>query len=60
MLFNNELNKVKTSSDCITCLYFDKKLKKCNGIGKVCFEYDGKTKTMIDPITKLPIKKENI
>lgn len=56
MLYNVELKKVKTSSDCITCLYFDKKLKKCKGIGKACFEYDDKTKTVFDPVTKLPIK----
>lgn len=56
MLYNVELKKVKTSSDCITCLYFDKKLKKCNGLGKCCFEYDEKTKTVFDSVTKLPIK----
>jgi hypothetical protein len=56
MLYNKELKKVKASSDCITCQYFDKKLKKCNGIGKNCFEYDVKTKTAFDPITKLAIK----
>jgi hypothetical protein len=58
MLYNIKLKKVKKSSDCITCLYFDKKKKKCNGIGKNCFEYDPKTRTAIDPITKLPIKFE--
>ena len=56
MLYNKELNKVKASSDCITCFYFDKKTKKCNGIGKNCFEFDAKTQTIFDPITKLPIK----
>lgn len=56
MLYNKNLKKVKASSDCITCPNFDKKLKKCNGIGKVCFEYDEKTKTIFDSITKLPIK----
>lgn len=56
MLYNKELKKVKASSDCITCQYFNKKLKKCNGIGKNCFEYDVKTKTAFDPITKLAIK----
>lgn len=56
MLYNKELKKVKASSDCIACQYFDKKLKKCNGIGKNCFEYDVKTKTAFDTITKLPIK----
>ena len=56
MLYNKELKKVQTNADCITCTYFDKKKKKCNGIGKNCFEYDEKTKTAIDTITKLPIK----
>lgn len=38
------------------CQWFDKDKKKCIGIGKVCFEYDAKTNTCIDPKTKLPIK----
>lgn len=56
MLYNKNLRKVQTKVDCQTCQYFDKKKKKCNGIGKVCFEYDEKTRTCFDPITKLPIK----
>ena len=56
MLYNKDLKKVQASSHCITCPHFDKKNKKCNGIGKNCFEYDPKTRTAIDPITKLPIK----
>lgn len=56
MLWNKELKKVKASSQCITCFYFDKKTKKCHGFGKNCFEYDAKTKTVIDNITGLPIK----
>lgn len=56
MLYNNERKKIQTNSDCLTCVHFDKKKKKCNGIGKVCFEFDMKTRTMIDPVTKLPIK----
>ena len=43
MLFNKNSHKVQASSDCITCPHFDKKNKKCNGIGKNCFEYDPKT-----------------
>lgn len=58
MLYNKNLKRVQASSDCITCQHFDKKKKKCNGIGKNCFEYDPKTRTAIDPITKLPIKFE--
>lgn len=56
MLYNIKLKKVKASSQCITCFYFDKNTKKCNGFGKNCFEYDAKTKTILDPITGLPIK----
>jgi hypothetical protein len=56
MLYNNNLKKVQASSDCITCPNFDKKEKKCLGIGKICLEYDPKTKTAIDTVTKLPIK----
>lgn len=56
MLYNKDLKKVQTSSDCITCPHFDKKLKKCLGIGKNCFEFDPKSRVAIDPITKLPIK----
>lgn len=42
--------------DCQTCEFFDKKKKRCNGIGKNCFEFDPKTRTAFDPITHLPIK----
>jgi len=56
MLYNKNLKKVQTKVDCQTCQYFDKKKKKCNGIGKMCFEYDEKTRTCFDPITRLPIK----
>jgi len=56
MLYNNENKKVKQAIDCLVCSYFDKKKKRCvGGIGKVCFEYDPKTHTIIDPKTKLPI-----
>lgn len=57
MLFNIDTGEIKKSIDCFTCPFFDKKLKKCNGIGKTCFEYDQKTMTIIDPVTGLPLKK---
>lgn len=57
MLYNKNLKKVMASSDCITCPHFDRKNKKCNGIGLICFEYDSKTKTAYDPVSKLPIKE---
>lgn len=56
MLFNVKNRKPQTNINCLTCPYFDKKNKKCKGIGKACFEYDEKTKTIYDPITHLPIK----
>lgn len=56
MIYNIKKKKVKKSVDCLTCPYFDREKKKCNGIGKICFEYDEKTRTIIDPITKLPLK----
>lgn len=58
MLFNIEKDAVKTMVDCLECKAFDKKLKKCNGIGKICFEYDEKTQTLYDNITKLPMHKK--
>lgn len=57
MLYNNEKKQIKVATDCLTCTFFDKKLKRCvGGLGKNCFEYDPKTHTAIDPKTKLPIK----
>ena len=56
MLYNKDLDKVQASSHCITCSHFDKKTKICKGLGKVCFEYEPKTKTIFDPVTGLPIR----
>ena len=56
MLYNRELKQVQKSTQCISCAYFDKRKKKCNGIGKNCFEYDPITQTCLDPITRLTIK----
>ena len=56
MLYNIELNKVQKTKHCLTCKHFDRKYKKCNGLGKNCFPYDPKTRVVVDPITKLPIK----
>ena len=56
MLYNIKDKELKTMNNCVKCAYFDNKTKICNGIGKVCFEYDKKTQTIIDTITKLPIK----
>lgn len=56
MLYNIKNKKIKKSIDCLKCEYFDKYNKKCVGIGKRCFEFDEKTRTIIDPITKLPMR----
>ena len=56
MIYDIDNKKIHNALDCLDCPYFDKKLKKCGGIGKRCFEYDEKTRTIIDPITKLPLK----
>lgn len=56
MLYNKEKQKIQSTVDCQTCQYFDKRKKKCKGLGKNCFEYDAKTQTAIDPVTKLPIR----
>lgn len=58
MLYNKSLKKVQTNIDCLKCQYFDMNNKKCKGIGKNCFEFDPKTRTAIDPVTKLPIRLE--
>lgn len=56
MLINKETKQIQKMVDCMDCEHFDKVEKKCKGLGKKCFEYDKKTGTAIDPITKLPIK----
>ena len=58
MLYNISKEKVWKNVDCLTCEYFDADLKKCFGFGKNCVEYDPKTKTAIDPVTKLPLKRK--
>ena len=56
MLYNKFTKRPQVMVDCQTCEFFDKKKKRCNGIGKNCFEFDPKTRTAFDPITHLPIK----
>ena len=56
MILNIKKNKIQTPLDCLDCEYYDKQLKKCTCYGKICFEYDPLTKTILDPKTKLPIK----
>ena len=59
MLYNIEKKKIKTATTCIDCPYLDKALHRCEGIIKCCFEYDAVTKTIIDGVTKLPLKVGN-
>ena len=56
MLYNHGLGKVQKPTQCITCPYFNQTLKKCEGLNKNCFLYDDKTQTIIDGVTKLPLK----
>lgn len=57
MLYNIEKNRPKRDSDCLSCQYFNAEQNCCNGMNKNCFAYDKKTGTLIDGITKLPLKK---
>lgn len=58
MLFNIEKKQIKNTTHCLECKHYDKQYNKCSGIGKVCFEYDDKTQTILDPITQMPLKVE--
>lgn len=60
MIWNLKENKEKSSSQCVCCSFFDKKLKTCNGFGKKCFEIDPKTKVLIDPKTGLGMSENQI
>lgn len=60
MLYNKEKGKIQTDKDCLSCEYFDRRLKRCNGINKNCFEFDEKTNVAIDGVTGLPLKLNNI
>ena len=62
MLYNIEKKKIQNALLCAKCPHQDKKTLDCNGLNKACFEYDEKTDTIIDGVTKLPLnlnKKEN-
>ena len=52
MLYNTKTQAVKKSTDCLACEFWDTALKKCSGLGEVCFEYDPKTNKIIDAKTK--------
>lgn len=56
MLYNIEKKKTRTMLDCGSCPHFNKGTFRCEGLNKCCFEYDPKTKTIIDGVTKLPLK----
>lgn len=55
MIYNRTTKKTQKATDCSVCQYYDRRYKKCNGIGKNCFEYDDKTMLAVDPVTKLTI-----
>lgn len=54
MLYNVKEKKLINSVMCEKCEY--KEGIKCKGIGKCCFLYDEKTGTLVDPLTRKPIK----
>lgn len=56
MLYNINEKKKQNLIMCFDCKEFDSKLKKCNGLNKTCFEYDEKTNTIIDGVTKMPVR----
>lgn len=58
MFYNKSKSRIKQSTDCICCEFFDKKKKKCKGFGINCFEFDAITNVAVDPVTKLPITFE--
>lgn len=58
MLYNIEKKQIKDNSHCLECKFFDKNTHKCSGIGKVCFEYDKSTDTIIDNTTGLPLNRK--
>ena len=58
MLYNKDLKKIRTNTMCLDCENFDKSTKKCNGLGKTCYGYDPLTRTIFDPMTKMPLKKD--
>lgn len=62
MLYNLKENKPKTSTLCMTCEYYDKKLKKCNGLDKICFEMDklGNLRTRAGLIIKKEKQKNDL
>lgn len=56
MIYNLREQRIKRATDCVSCPYFDKTTKKCMGMNKNCFLYDEKTHTIVDGVTKLPLK----
>lgn len=39
MLYNIQLQKLRTITDCFSCPAYNKELKICEGIGKICIEW---------------------
>lgn len=59
MLYNKQLKRNTTSVDCLTCKCYNKKEKKCEGLGIICNEIDPFTNTLMDAVTGLPIDIKN-
>lgn len=56
MIYNIKLDRVIGNADCFNCEHFNKQTLNCEGFGKVCFEYDELTDTLIDAFSGLPLK----
>lgn len=56
MLYNIELDKKQNYMDCWTCPYYNERMHQCEGLNKCCFEFDEKTQTCIDGVTRMPIR----
>ena len=47
MLYNIILKKPRAVTDCFSCPAYNADLKICEGLNKVCFEYDEETSAVI-------------
>ena len=61
MLYDTKLGRPHNYLDCEQCARYNKRLQKCEGGYNVqCFEFDPYTQTVIDGVTKLPLRLEDI
>ena len=60
MLYNIKEGRPQSMVMCLKCEKWNKQQMRCvGGMNKICFAYDHITGTIIDGITKLPIKEIN-